>query len=92
MNRHHRRATKAQGLDIGISEVRYEGRTLEVKIIINTDESVEEVVSRVIPAAKGPNRRMVIVTGGIVKSEHAKKIWDAFLPHIKDQARKGGIA
>lgn len=92
MNRHERRAAKAQGLDIGIPEVRYEGRTLEVKVIINTDESVNDVVGRIIPAAKGPGRRMVIVMGGEVPLDQSTKLWDEFLPTAKDQARKGGIA
>lgn len=92
MNRHERRAAKAQGIDIGIPEVRYGGRTLEVKVIINTDEPIEEVVGRIIPVAKGPNKRMVIVAGGVVETEHAKAIWDEFIPNAIEQARKGGMA
>lgn len=87
MNRQERRK---RGIDIGQTGVQFNGRTLKVEVIINTDESLENVVSRIIPAAKGPHSRMVIVTGGVVPEDDAKGVWDVVIPIAEDQARKGG--
>lgn len=88
----NRRERRARGIDVGQAEVLFEGRTLEVKVVINTDETVEEVVARLIDPAKGPKRRMVLVAGGEVEVEVAKKLWEAVLPSVRQQASKGGTS
>lgn len=90
MNRQQRRAQK--GVDVGDTTVKFGGRTLEVKILINTNESLDEVVDRLITPAKGPGKRMVVVSGGEVAIEDAKKFWDEVLPHVEQQAKSGGVS
>jgi hypothetical protein len=90
VNRKERRAHASRGVDIGDARLKYGGRTIELKIVINTDETVDEVVSRVAPAAKGPGQRMVLVSGGLVEAESAEAFWSDVLPHVKQQAARGG--
>ncbi len=80
-----------RGIDIGDTSVRFGGRTLEVVIRINTDETLEEVVSRTAPAAKGPASRMALVSGRELSSEEASKLWTLVIPIVKEQAKKGGV-
>lgn len=92
MNRKERRAVKAQGIDVGDMEVRFGGRTLQLTVVINTDESVEEVVQRVRKAASGPHLRMAVVGAGIVEAEKAAEYWANTIPHLKRIAGSGGVA
>lgn len=92
MNRYQRRAHAAKGIDVGDTTVKFGGRTLEVKILINTDESLNDVVSRLLAPARGPAKRMVVVTGGEIDIEAGKKFWEDVLPHVEQQARSGGVS
>lgn len=89
MNRKERRA---RGIDIGDTTVRYGGRTLELWVVINTDETLEQVVARVAPAAKGPAQRMVVVTGGEMPASESKELWEKVIPQAEQQAKSGGEA
>jgi hypothetical protein len=80
-----------QGVDIGDPSVRFGGRTLEIRIQINTDESLDDVVARICPAAKGPGHRMVVVSGGEVRPDAAQKFWAGVLPRVAHEAKKGGV-
>lgn len=92
MNRKERRAHEAQGIDIGDPTVRYDGRTIEVKVVVNTDESVETVIARLIPAGKGPGKRMVVISGGVVEPEAAATFWNGVIPNAVRQAKSGGTS
>lgn len=92
MNRQQRRGYKAQGIDIGESDVRFNGRTIDVRVFVNTDEPIEVVAARIQQAAKGPHKRMAAVTGGVLDSEDAKRVWDTIVPMAADAAKKGGYA
>jgi hypothetical protein len=92
MNRHERRANRAKGIDIGDLEVKHGGRTLDFKVLVNTDEPIEEVLMRIREAAQGPNLKMVMVAGGELEPADAIKVWEALLPVMEEQAKKGGVA
>lgn len=62
----------------GDPTVRFNGRTVELRVYINTDEGFEEVAERVIVAAKGPLQRMVCITVADVPKEQAMPLWLAF--------------
>jgi hypothetical protein len=91
MNRQQRRAAKAQGIDVGDMEVRYGGRTLQLTVVINTDETIEEVTMRIKSAASGPRQRMCVVGGGIVDDQMAKEFWEGVIPTLKQEAKRGGV-
>ncbi len=81
MNRHDRRAQASQerrdaaAKKLG-ADVRYGGRTLEVKVFVNTDEDEREVALRVQAAAKGPKGCMTVLTAGILDASDAEKVWE----------------
>ena len=89
MNRKERRA---RGIDIGDTTVKYGARTLEIRVHVNTDETIEDVVARISPAAKGPGKRMVLITGGELDGDAAQAFWDRVIPYLKQQAAGGGEA
>ena len=91
-NRHERRKARAQGVDIGDAEVKYDGRTLDFKVLVNTDEPIELVLIRIKEAAQGPGLRMTMVAGGELEPDDAKKVWEALLPVMEEQAAKGGVS
>lgn len=86
MNRHERRANRAKG--IGDLEVRHGGRTLDFKVLVNTDEPIEEVLRRIKQAAQGPNLSMTMVAGGELEPGDAVKVWEALLPVMEEQANR----
>lgn len=92
MSRHERRAQASKGADVGDTTIKFGGRTLEVKILINTNESLDEVVARLITPAKGPGKRMVVVSGGEVSKEDAEKFWSTLIPIAEQQAKSGGVS
>ncbi|HEX7273120.1 MAG TPA: hypothetical protein VF420_13315 [Casimicrobiaceae bacterium] len=49
---------------LGSRAVLFGGRTIEVRVYVNTDETVEQVVKRLRPAAAGPFKRMTLLAGG----------------------------
>lgn len=90
-NRHERRRARSQGIDVGDTEVKYDGRTLDFKVLVNTDEPIEQVLIRIKEAAQGPKLCMVMVAGGVLEPEDAVKVWEALLPVMEEQAAKGGV-
>lgn len=40
--------------------IKFGGRTVMLTVVINTDEEVDELTKRVVNAARGPLRRMVV--------------------------------
>lgn len=92
MNRHERRANRAKGVGIGDTEVKHGGRTLDFKVLVNTDEPIEQVLMRIKTAAQGPNLSMAMVAGGELEPEDAAKVWEALLPMMEEEAKKGGTA
>lgn len=92
MNRHERRASRAKGIDIGETVVKYDGRTHKFEIFVNTDESAEAVLMRIKEAAQGPKLAMVVAMGGELQPEDAKRVWEALIPIMDREAAKGGVA
>jgi hypothetical protein len=92
MNRHQRRAYRAQGIDLGQTDIRFNGRTVEARVFVNTDEPAEVVIARIQQAAKGPDKRMAVATGGVLDDEQGKAVWDTFVPIAVNAAKKGGEA
>jgi hypothetical protein len=83
VNRKERRAEKAKtgkfkGSDSRLegAELKYQGRTLSVHVVLNTDESLEAVVERLRQAAPGPKRVMVLLAGGELHPQDAELIWN----------------
>lgn len=80
MNRKDRRAEAARQRHakamVGM-ELRYGGRTLIVNVFVNTSESLEEVVKRVQPAARGSKESMILVTGAVMDTEIARPVWES---------------
>lgn len=87
MNRHPK-----AGIDVGDASLRYDGRTLKIDILINTNEPIEQVIARIQPAARGPQQCMALLSGGEVDVDTAKETWSNILPMLKRQAKQGGIA
>ncbi len=87
-----KRICNTRGVNIGDASVRYNGRTLKIDVLINTDEPVEDVVARIQSAARGPKQCMALLGGGEVDADTAKKIWADLLPAVTHQAKQGGHA
>ncbi len=92
MNRKERRASQAQGIDIGETDVRFGGRTIEVRVFVNTDEPAEVVGARVQAAAKGPGLRMAAALVGELDAEQAAEVWAGFVLQATRAAKSGGTA
>ena len=93
MNRHERRkqrATRDPRLD-GM-EIRYEGRTLEVKVYVNTDADPHEIAYRVREAVRGPKKDMAMVMVGDVPKEQAEPLWAAMFRVAEDTVKHEGQA
>jgi len=79
MNRHERRAKKKDPRLEG-AEIRYEGRTLELRVYVNTDEDQINVLERIRKAVKSaPNSPMVAITVGEIGKEQSEMIWDTVI-------------
>lgn len=92
MNRKERRSAKAQGIDIGQTDVRFGGRTVEVRVFVNTDEDEAVVGARVQAAAKGPQLRMAAALVSVLEAEQASAVWDTLVPQAISAAKSGGEA
>lgn len=95
MNRaERRRQQRALGADPRLQgmEVRYGGRTLEIRAVINTDREPMAIVEAVKAAARGPKLDMVVVTAGEVEAEAAANLWDAVMRASEDYVKREGKA
>ena len=57
------------------AELKYEGRTLEVKLYLNTDETAHEVLYRLQKAAKDPKGVMIAAMVAEITGEDAQRLW-----------------
>ncbi len=92
MNRHERRAAQARGINIGATDVRFDGRTIEVRVFVNTDEPAEVVGARVQAAAKGPQLRMAAALVSELNAEQSAKVWEGLVSEATRAAKSGGEA
>jgi len=60
--------------------LRFEGRTLELRVLVNTDEDLAEVLERVRLAAAGPRARMT-VAGAVLVDEDLAERWTRLWAH-----------
>jgi hypothetical protein len=93
MNRHDRRAAEAKGKAaedprLQGMEIRFGGRTLEVKVFVNTDEEDWVVAMRVREAARGPKQCMAVLTVADVPVENAKPLWEAAMRASREAVEK----
>jgi hypothetical protein len=93
MNRHDRRAAEANGKPVEDSrlvgmEIKYEGRTLDVRVFVNTDEEDWVVVERVRQAARGPKQCMAMVMVGNVPLERAKPLWETAMQASRESVER----
>lgn len=88
MNRRERRAQTKADPRLSGSDVRYGGRTLQVTAYVNTDEDERVVALRVQEAAKGPGKRMVLVTAGILNEEQSHRLWHIAAEAAADTVEK----
>lgn len=90
MNRRERRAAK-NGPKLEGAEIRYGGRTLELRVYVNTDEAPEVVYERVRHAVKSaPNCPMTVITCGEVPVDQAEGLWEATIRALEQQAEREG--
>jgi hypothetical protein len=93
MNRHDRRAAEAKSRPaedprlVGM-EVRFGGRTLEVRVFVNTDEEDWVVAQRVREAARGPKQAMAVITVADVPVERAVPLWDAAMKASRESVER----
>jgi hypothetical protein len=57
--------------------IRFDGRTLQFTVLVNTDEEIEIVAERIRRAASGPGIRMAAVGGNEADVDTARPFWDA---------------
>jgi hypothetical protein len=88
----NRKERRARGINVGDTTVKFSGRTLEIRVVINTDESAEQVAARAHAAAKGPKQRMCVITAGEFDKEAAERFWSELIPAVEYEAGKGGEA
>ncbi len=69
----------------GVRGALFGGRTIEVRVFVNTDEGIETVADRVTDAAKGPHRRQIIATAGEVPVEDAKEMREATFARLAEK-------
>lgn len=60
----------------GEKKVLFNGRTVVVTVMINTDEEARVVAARIHEAAQGPKRRMAITTPRESTDADGRKFWD----------------
>jgi hypothetical protein len=93
MNRHDRRAAEATSKPaedprlVGM-EVRHGGRTLEVRVFVNTDEDDWVVAERVRQAARGPKQAMAVITVADVPVERAVPLWEAAMKASRESVER----
>lgn len=72
----------------GDTSVQFEGRTIEARVYINTDESLDEILARLQPAARGPRLRMCTIAMGILDQEQGRKLWELATRAAEDELSK----
>ena len=72
------RDSRLEGMD-----VRYGGRTLEIRVYLNTDEEPQEVILRLDPVARGPRLVRAMFAARLVPAEHALPLWKT-APGLED--------
>ncbi len=77
----HRGTSRDSRLD-GM-DVRYGGRTLEIRVYLNTDEEPHDVVARLDPAARGPRRVRSMFAARLVEEALARPLWKT-APGLED--------
>lgn len=94
MNRHERRARKATDVAFGGGklEARYGSRTIKLEVLVNTDEDLQTVATRVSQAVGGPGRRMAVVQGDVLEPEDGVRTWAKWLPQLQEQLARRGQA
>jgi hypothetical protein len=91
MNRHDRRAAAAKDPRLQGAEIRYGGRTLELRVYVNTDEPYERVFERVQRAVKSaPNSPMVMMTVAELDDAEADALWQATIRAMREQSERDG--
>lgn len=81
---------KAPGsVDIGDTDVRHGGRTIQVMVSVNTDEDEMVVLERVRAAARGPRVAMCVCSVGVMRAEDSAKLWEEVVPAATREAAKG---
>ena len=61
--------------DTSDTEVKYDGRTIKVTLLANTDEDLTEFVERIKKAAKEKGA-MLVIGAGVAPSDTARTIWE----------------
>jgi hypothetical protein len=61
--------------DLPGAELLYDGRTLYIQVLVNTDEPLNDVAARVQAAAKGPKKVMATAMASEMAGADAVKIW-----------------
>lgn len=93
MNRKLRRASAPKrasvAVDIGDTDVRHGGRTLQITVSVNTDEDEMTVLERVRAAARGPKVAMCVCSVGVMKPEDSAELWGRIVPAATRKAAEG---
>lgn len=99
MSRSDRRLRRATGNDPRLQgmDLRYDGRTVEFRIYLNTDADLEELQRRVEAIKSGPILRgekldQIIVAVSEVDADEAAGLWDAVFRASEDYVRREGKA
>jgi len=74
------------------AEARFDGRTLKLTVLVNTDQDVNEVAERVKEAARGPGMHMAVAIGEEVPSDLADELWSLLLGMMEQQVKWEGKA
>jgi hypothetical protein len=69
-------------------EIRFGGRTLEVRVFVNTDEEDWVVAERVRQAARGPKQAMAVITVADVPVERATPLWEAAMKASRESVER----
>lgn len=67
-------------------DLRYGGRTLEVRVYVNTDENALEVAKRVQMAVAGARDDTAVASAVELPADTAKKLWTMLFEQARAQA------
>lgn len=73
--------------DLVGAELRYEGRTLDVNLFVNTDEDLHVVLERVQKAARGPLKAMVVAGARVMSPEESEPMWQVAFERARQTVR-----
>lgn len=77
---------EAQDMRLG-----FDGRTIQLTVLINTDEDAREIIARIKLAAAGPAKRMVLVVAHVITDLRARNFWRSIRRSVrKTKKGKGG--